>query len=181
MSLKPVALTVFDRAIRINEACPDRQACLVSFGSLCSEASGAADFLALAHAFRAVFITGIPRFTSDKRDEARRFMTMVDIFYEHKVKTQHQYCFLASTARTDGRALFTAIRLEGLRTEQAIRRRRSCRRSQRRGTSSGLFLKTSSPVFTGSEEIFAANRTISRLGEMESTEWRMQCERAHKS
>lgn len=87
--MKPMVLAVFERAIRINEACPDRQACFISFSSLCSEATGAADFVALAQAFRTVFLANIPRFTSDRRDEARRFVTLVDILYEHKVKAQH--------------------------------------------------------------------------------------------
>ncbi|PEQ10623.1 cell division protein ZapE [Novosphingobium sp. PC22D] len=57
-----------------------------SFKRLCGEARGASDYLAIARAYHTVIIVGIPRMGPDKRNEAARFVTLVDALYENKVK-----------------------------------------------------------------------------------------------
>jgi cell division protein ZapE len=57
-----------------------------SFKRLCGEPRGAADYLAIAHRFHTVIVVGIPRLGPEKRNEAARFVTMIDAFYENKVK-----------------------------------------------------------------------------------------------
>ncbi|MDO9368642.1 MAG: cell division protein ZapE [Sphingopyxis sp.] len=57
-----------------------------SFKRLCSEARGASDYLAVAHHFHAVIIVGIPRMGPENRNEAARFVTLIDALYEYKVK-----------------------------------------------------------------------------------------------
>jgi len=57
-----------------------------SFQRLCGEARGAADYLAIAQRFHTVIIVGIPVMGPEKRNEAARFVTLVDALYEHKVK-----------------------------------------------------------------------------------------------
>ena len=58
----------------------------LSFDDLCVAARGAADYLALAQHFHTLFIDNIPRLRTDKRNEAVRFVTLIDALYEHKVK-----------------------------------------------------------------------------------------------
>ena len=57
-----------------------------SFKRLCEEARGAADYLAIARRFHTVILVGIPVMTRDMRNEASRFVTLVDQLYERKVK-----------------------------------------------------------------------------------------------
>lgn len=57
-----------------------------SFKRLCGEARGAADYLAIARHFHTILIVGIPRMGPENRNEAARFVTLVDALYEHKVK-----------------------------------------------------------------------------------------------
>jgi cell division protein ZapE len=57
-----------------------------SFKRLCGEARGAADYLSVARHFHTVFIVGIPKLSPANRNEAARFVTLVDALYEHKVK-----------------------------------------------------------------------------------------------
>lgn len=57
-----------------------------SFKRLCSEARGAADYLAIARAYHTVIVVGIPGMGSDRRNEAARFVTLIDALYENKVK-----------------------------------------------------------------------------------------------
>ncbi|HEX8366196.1 MAG TPA: cell division protein ZapE [Allosphingosinicella sp.] len=57
-----------------------------SFKRLCGEARGAPDYLAVARRFHTVILVGIPKLGPENRNEAARFVTLVDALYEHKVK-----------------------------------------------------------------------------------------------
>ena len=57
-----------------------------SFKRLCGEARGAPDYLAVARQFHTVIIVGIPRMGPENRNEAARFVTLIDALYEYKVK-----------------------------------------------------------------------------------------------
>jgi cell division protein ZapE len=57
-----------------------------SFKRLCGEARGASDYLAVAHRFHTVILVGIPQMGPDRRNEAARFVTLIDALYENKVK-----------------------------------------------------------------------------------------------
>ena len=57
-----------------------------SFRRLGGEPRGAADYLAVAQRFHTVIIVGIPVMTRDMRNEAARFVTLIDALYEHRVK-----------------------------------------------------------------------------------------------
>ena len=57
-----------------------------SFKRLCAEARGASDYLAIARHYHTVIIVGIPVLGPENRNEAARFVTLVDALYEYKVK-----------------------------------------------------------------------------------------------
>ena len=57
-----------------------------SFKRLCGEPRGAADYLAIARRYHTVIIVGIPVMGPSMRNEAARFVTLIDALYEHKVK-----------------------------------------------------------------------------------------------
>ena len=57
-----------------------------SFKRLCGEPRGAADYLAIARRFHTLILVGIPVMGPDKRNEAARFVTLIDALYEHRVK-----------------------------------------------------------------------------------------------
>jgi len=57
-----------------------------SFKRLCGEPRGAADYLAIARRYHTVIVVGIPVMGPEMRNEAARFVTLIDALYEHKVK-----------------------------------------------------------------------------------------------
>ncbi len=57
-----------------------------SFARLCREARGATDYLAIARHYHTVIIVGIPLMGPENRNEAARFVTLIDTLYEHRVK-----------------------------------------------------------------------------------------------
>lgn len=56
------------------------------FNDLCAKAFGAGDYEAIAQEFTTVLLDDIPQLSPEKRNEAKRFVTLVDTLYEHKVK-----------------------------------------------------------------------------------------------
>lgn len=57
-----------------------------SFKKLCGEARGASDYLAVAQTYHTVILVGIPQMGPENRNEAARFVTLIDALYENKVK-----------------------------------------------------------------------------------------------
>jgi cell division protein ZapE len=72
-----------------------------SFRKLCAAARGAPDYLAIARAYHTVILVGIPRMGPENRNEAARFVTLIDALYEHRVK-------LFATAAAEPEALYQA-------------------------------------------------------------------------
>jgi cell division protein ZapE len=95
-----------------------------SFKRLCAEARGAADYLAIARRFHTVIMVGIPVLGPENRNEAARFVTLIDALYEYGVK------FLASAdalpdalyPQGDGRFEFdrTVSRLLEMQSEEYL-------------------------------------------------------------
>ncbi|MCB1972380.1 MAG: AFG1 family ATPase [Geminicoccaceae bacterium] len=57
---------------------------LLTFPDFCEQPLGAADYLAITDAYWALLLDGVPRLTAENRNEARRFMILVDACYERK-------------------------------------------------------------------------------------------------
>ena len=57
-----------------------------SFASLCGVALGPNDYLALAERFHTVFLDHVPQLTPNRREEARRFVTLIDALYEARAR-----------------------------------------------------------------------------------------------
>jgi len=57
-----------------------------SFHDLCQQAKGAADYIAIANSYHTIFLEGIPELNENKLPFVRRFITLVDVFYENHVK-----------------------------------------------------------------------------------------------
>ncbi len=72
-----------------------------SFKRLCQQPRGAPDYLAIAQAYHTVIIVGIPQMDKDMRNEANRFVTLIDALYENRVK-------LFATAATEPEDLYPA-------------------------------------------------------------------------
>lgn len=66
---------------------------LFSFDQLCASAMGASDYLTLAQRFKTIFLTNIPQFTNELNNEAKRFITLIDVLYEKHV---HLVCTAAA-------------------------------------------------------------------------------------
>lgn len=80
---EPETLTVKGRDLIIPQAA--RGVAFCHFADLCEKPLGAEDYITLADRFHTLVLDGVPKLIADKRNEAKRFMTMIDALYEHKV------------------------------------------------------------------------------------------------
>ncbi|MCF6219786.1 MAG: AFG1 family ATPase [Robiginitomaculum sp.] len=56
------------------------------FADLCDRALGAADYLMIAKSFTTLILENVPIMSLHNRNEAKRFVTLIDTLYEHKTK-----------------------------------------------------------------------------------------------
>lgn len=80
----PEELTLKGRSIKVPEAV--RGVARFGFADLCEAPLGPADFLKIASTYHTVVVDGIPVMGPAQRNEAKRFVTLVDALYEKKVK-----------------------------------------------------------------------------------------------
>jgi len=116
---KPSSLTITGRKLTVPLSVPG--AARFDFNALCGVALGPGDYLALATHYQTLLIDGIPRLSPDNFDEARRFVTLVDALYEHRVKLYASAAALPDELYRagEGAAIFerTASRLEEMQSE----------------------------------------------------------------
>ncbi len=81
---EPRVLRTQGRDVDVPRAAPG--VAMAHYLDWCAKPMGAADFLCIADHFHTVILAEIPRMGPDNRDKAARFVTMIDTFYEKKVK-----------------------------------------------------------------------------------------------
>ncbi len=80
--LKPDYVQMPGRRIAVPAAA--HEVARFTFGDLCEQALGPSDYLAVAAQFSTVILKDIPAMTEEKKDSARRFVTLIDALYEHR-------------------------------------------------------------------------------------------------
>ena len=80
----PASLEVQGRVLEVPQAA--KGVARFSFADLCEKPLGVADFLKVAHHFHTVILERIPVLGPEKRNEARRFVNLIDSLYNYKVK-----------------------------------------------------------------------------------------------
>ena len=138
-----VDVAMSGRRIRVNRA--SGGVARLTFDEACASALGAGDYTAIASVFHTVGLEGVPRMTMDRVDLMRRFITFIDVLYEHKVK------LLAVAAETPERLFAGSAGSE----------------EQTRTTVDATTKNADARV----DEAFAWDRAASRLAEMSSSEY----------
>ncbi|RUS23252.1 ATPase [Endogone sp. FLAS-F59071] len=128
-----------------------------TFTDLCTAPLSAADYLEIARHYHTLVLTDIPRMTLRHRNEARRFITLVDALYEARAT-------LVCSAAAPIAEIFNAKPVEA--------ESKDAHHPENSELMDSLNLEDmSSPIFSGEEEVFAFQRALSRLVQMQSKEW----------
>ncbi|XP_073783451.1 AFG1 like ATPase a isoform X4 [Danio rerio] len=151
---RPRSLKVHGRILTLDKACGTIADC--TFEELCDRPIGASDYLEISAVFDTVFIRNIPLLTLNKKTQARRFITLIDTLYEHKVRV----VLKAETPLDD---LFVHEHHDDHDPHETHVLLDDLGISRDAGSSLA--------IFTGEEEVFAFQRTVSRLTEMQTEEY----------
>jgi len=80
------AMLVQGRKFAVPKMGENVRVALFDFKDLCDKPLGAADYISIAKQFHTVFIDNIPGLSLQERDQVRRFITLIDNFYEQRTK-----------------------------------------------------------------------------------------------
>ncbi len=121
---KPTSLTVLGRQVPVPQAA--HHVARFAFDDLCARPLAAADFLAVAQEFHTLLLDHIPVLSPEMRNEARRFILLIDTLYDEGVKL---VCSAAAPPQAlypagDGAEAFrrTASRLAEMQSEDYLKR-----------------------------------------------------------
>ena len=78
------SIIIQDREIAVLNL--DRDVVWFEFGAICEGPRSAADYVQIAKMFHAVIISNVPRLDDAALDAARRFINLIDAFYDRRVK-----------------------------------------------------------------------------------------------
>ncbi len=82
--VKSESFTVKGRKINVKTAA--KGAARFTFAQLCEKPHGAEDYLGITKRYNAVFLENVPKLAPNKRNEAKRLMTLIDVLYEAGTK-----------------------------------------------------------------------------------------------
>jgi len=146
--VRPRSLIVQGRQVNFDKSCGRVLDC--TFDELCDRPLGAGDYLQLSQVFHTVIIRDIPQLNLKLKSPTRRFITLIDTFYDNRVRViigaQLPLLKLFSHEKEPTAGNLLEV-LESVQGSEAA------------------------SIFTGEEELFAYDRTISRLTEMQTQEY----------
>ncbi|KAM7308834.1 putative ATPase N2B isoform X2 [Ixodes scapularis] len=146
--IRPRILTIKGRNVEFAKACG--RVLDSSFSELCDRAVGAVDYLALSQVFHTILVRDVPQLSLREKTQARRFITLVDTLYDHRVR-------LVMSAQVPPNQLFSTVQGPNTLTDE-----------NRHLMDDLQLTDQSASIFSGEEEMFAFDRTVSRLSEMQT-------------
>ncbi len=96
---KPAKIHIKGRDIVVSRAVPG--AARFHFADLCSQPLGASDYIAIVTRYPTLFIDDVPVLDLSRRNEAKRFILLIDVLYDHHAR-------LFVTAEAAPEKLYTA-------------------------------------------------------------------------
>ncbi|XP_075233721.1 putative ATPase N2B [Lycorma delicatula] len=156
--IRPRTLTIMGRNVTFAKTCG--QVLNSTFEELCDRALGPSDYLLISQVFHTVLIHDVPQLSLRLRSQARRFITLIDTLYDNRVR-------VVISSDVSPTELFLKDHSDANTTDE------------QRVLMDDLDItvgseNAASNLFTGDEELFAFDRTISRLSEMQTKEyWEM--------
>ena len=147
---------ILDRNVTFSKTCGG--VLDATFEELCDRPLGASDYLHLAQFFHTIVIRNVPQLSLKIQSQSRRFITLIDTLYDNRTR-------IVVSAQVPLKQLF-------LRKVEALELS-----DEQRALMDDLNIvrgdqNLSANVFSGHEELFAFDRALSRLSEMQTqTYW----------
>ncbi|KAH8271628.1 hypothetical protein KR018_011748 [Drosophila ironensis] len=149
--IRPRTIRHLGRDLTFNRTCG--QVLDSSFQELCNRPLAGSDYLQISQTFHTILMRDVPQMTLEIKSQMRRFITLIDTLYDNRVRV-----VISADAPLDNLFNFS----DGPKTIS----------DSDRALMDDLKISSSgSSFFTGEEELFAYDRTLSRLFEMQKREY----------
>ncbi|KMQ89476.1 atpase n2b-like protein [Lasius niger] len=157
--IRPRTISIRGRNVTFRKTCG--QVLDSTFEELCDRPLGASDYLELSQVFHTIIIRDVPQLNLRLKSQARRFITLIDTLYDNRVRVvmsaavPHTQLFLpeSESEYTDEKRML----MDDLKISHGSEDHKA-------------------NIFTGEEELFAFDRTVSRLAEMQTSQYWEQWE-----
>lgn len=150
-NIRPRNFIVQGRNVTFNRTCG--RVLDTTFEEICDRPLGAGDYLQLSKIFHTVIIRGVPQLNLKLKSPARRFITLIDTLYDSRVR-------VIISADEPLQRLFSKERDAEVLLQQTIS-----------VDDTNMIGNQAASIFTGEEELFAYDRTVSRLSEMQTQDY----------
>lgn len=158
--VRPRILTILGRNVTFGKTCG--QVMDTSFDEVCDRALGASDYLQISQVFHTIIIRDVPQLSLKLKSQARRFITLIDTLYDNRIRlvisSDVPHTQLFTTEKPQDHADEDRMLMDDLKIEVGSE-------------------NATANIFTGEEEIFAFDRTVSRLSEMQTRDYWEQWEK----
>lgn len=153
----PRDFVVNNRQVRLNKVCGKIADC--KFSELCEQPLGADDYDRMGKLFHTIIIRDIPQMTIKMKSEVRRFITFIDMMYDNRVKV----VFSAEVPIEDLFNFDTSNEFDGDESDAHRMLIDDLGLNAKEGKKLSLI--------TGEDEIFAFDRAVSRITEMQTQQY----------
>ncbi|CAG5039971.1 unnamed protein product [Parnassius apollo] len=154
-TVRPRVINIMGRNVKFAKSCG--RVLDSTFEELCDRPIGASDYLVISKTFHTVFIRDLPQLSIMKhRSQLRRFITLIDTLYDNRVR-------VVIAADCEPKDLFKLEEKDDYAdADRALM-------DDLKITKDSDDAKAA--IFTGEEEMFACNRCLSRIMEMQTDEY----------
>lgn len=156
-AVKEITIRIKGRDVKFQKSCGG--VLFSTFDEMCSRPLWTNDYLKLTQVFHTIILSDIPRLSQKNKSEARRFICLIDTLYDHKIRViasgelPYWELFQNTSISDEDRLDENRMLIDDL------------------GIKAGDKGSLDSGVFSGEEELFAFDRTVSRLTEMQTKDY----------
>ena len=159
-TVRPRTIRMKGRDVTFAKTCGQIADC--EFEELCARPLWTNDYIKMANIFHTIFIRNIPIMNLKTKSEARRFITLIDTLYDNKIRV------VASGVAP----YWDLFRPDGLSHQEIIEQNRMLIDDLGiKASDQSKDLSLNASVFNAEEELFAFDRTVSRMTEMQTKEY----------
>ena len=153
----PKTIRIKGRDVSFSKACGQVVDC--DFEELCGRPLWTNDYIKMGNIFHTVFIRNIPVMNMKLKSEARRFITLIDTLYDNRTR-------VIASGHGEYWDLFKP---DGVSEQEKLEENRML--IDDLGIKAADQNSLNASVFSGEEELFAFERTVSRLTEMQTKDY----------
>ncbi|RCK63643.1 Lactation elevated protein 1 B [Candida viswanathii] len=113
---EPTSVSVYGRTTKIPQSFNDGSVCYLDFEDICQGLYYSSDYITIASTFKTIILDNVPVMTTKKKNEARRFITLLDAIYESRCQffmrseVDIDYLFFPEVQHADNKELIAYLK-----------------------------------------------------------------------